>query len=102
MTASQLELPHVGALKLAPMVFIPELAGWLTAGREPDNDMLTAILRNDLAAVVALSPGATFDLPRATLRWLWNYAPPRSFGSPALFEQWRASFDKRETRRKDA
>jgi hypothetical protein len=87
---SQLEpLPHIGALKLAPMAFASELARWLSAGRSPDNDMLAAILRNDLAAVVALSPQTAFDLPRATLHWLWNFAPHESFGSARAFDAWQ-------------
>jgi hypothetical protein len=79
-------------LKFAPEVFAAELGEWINFREPPDDDVLAAILKNDLARVIALTAGPnTWMLVQATLRWLWNFAPPGSYGSAEAFKTWRDS-----------
>ena len=83
-------------LKAPPLHFAPEgvqadLDTWISSGVLPDdNDLLIAILRNDLAAVVGLSGSSASFWPkvRAVKIWLWNFAPPKSYGSVEKVEAW--------------
>lgn len=65
------------AIEHAPSVFRVELAGWVKFGRVPDNELLAAIIRNDLGRVIALSRENTWPLVRDTMRWLWAFHPER-------------------------
>ena len=59
----------------APSVFRAELAGWVKFVRVPDNELLAAIIRNDLGRVIALTNETSWPLVRDTMRWLWAFAP---------------------------
>src|SRR5262245_64677075 len=77
-------------LQLAPEAFQAELSGWLSFGILPDDELLVAILRNDLQGAIALTAGtASWRLVRATLIWLWNYAPANAWGSAERVHVWR-------------
>lgn len=75
-------------LRLAPNIFVAELAGWLEAGIPPESQLLGAILKNDLSHAIALTGPHTWPLVHATLVWLWNFAPTQSYGSKAAVERW--------------
>jgi hypothetical protein len=74
--------------QFAPDVFAIELTDWIQYGVAPDNELLHAILRNDLAGTIALTSHSSWHLVHATLVWLWNFAPPGSFGSRHLIHCW--------------
>lgn len=78
--------------RLAPEFFQIQLKEWIQRGTLPADDLLYAVLNNDLGAVVAYvaSDGSTFVQVRAILMWLWNTAPSDAFGSPAKVESWHA------------
>jgi hypothetical protein len=64
-------------LDLAPQFFRAELRAWVNSGRVPDNELLAAIIRNDLGRVIALSRENSWPLVRDTMRWLWAFHPER-------------------------
>lgn len=76
--------------RIAPEVFQDQLRDWIEHGIEPHDDLLHAILANDLGSVVshAAEEPSCFTLARATLMWLWNGAPARCYGSPGHIEAW--------------
>jgi hypothetical protein len=77
-------------LHFAPKGYQADLDAWIKFGALPDdNALLTAILYNDLAAVVGLSGSAAFwPKVHATQIWLWNFAPPKSYGSAEAVQKW--------------
>lgn len=87
------------SLHFAPEGFQADLSAWINFGALPDyNDLLIAILRNDLAAIVGLSGSAGFwPTVHATQVWLWNFAPPKSYGSVEAVEKWarRGGFERK-------
>jgi hypothetical protein len=79
-------------LHFAPEGFQADLNAWINRGALPDdNALLTAILYNDLGAIVGLSSGSASSWPkvRATQVWLWNFAPPKSYGSAEAVQKWQ-------------
>jgi hypothetical protein len=71
---------HRSSLKLAPEPFAADLCGWVEAGLLPDDELLIAILANDLHKTTVYA-GNSLTQVRATLHWLVNFAPPTCFGS---------------------
>lgn len=56
----------------------------------PCGGFLTAALSNDLlVAVNKMNPGTIEDL-RGIMQFLYNYAPPGSWGSPQKVSEWQA------------
>ena len=84
---SQLK-PRDSSAQFAPDLFAVELVDWIEHGSVPGNELLLAILRNDLAGTIALTSHSSWHLVHATLVWLWNFAPPGSFGSRHLVHCW--------------
>lgn len=85
---SQLKTPlRAPVLRLAPELFAAELSGWLHYGARPKDALLLAILENDLQRTFALGP-TSWPLIHATLVWLFNFAPPLSYGSAAAVAAW--------------
>jgi hypothetical protein len=94
---------RVGALKLAPEPFQAELAAWIEWAEPPDDELLLAVLKNDLHGVFAFVPSSgsgTPSLVRATLTWLVNFAPPGSYGSAQAVWAWSARGGLEATRRR--
>lgn len=76
--------------KFAPEAFATELIAWVRFGEAPDNDLLHAILRNDLQAVIGLTGNdQSWAAVRATMIWLWNFAPKECWGSEDAVRAWR-------------
>jgi hypothetical protein len=75
-------------LRFAPEVFQAELSGWLSFGERPDDELLWAILRNDLLHAFAYAPKHNYALVHATLAWLLNFAPPQAYGSAEAVGIW--------------
>jgi hypothetical protein len=99
---SQLKV-HGAPLRFAPEVFAAELSEWINLGEAPDNDLLAAILRNDLHGAIALTADyASWRLIRETLIWLVNFAPIECFGSVDNVRIWmdRGGAEGRPMRRK--
>lgn len=64
------------------------LVSYFDRRRRP-GDFLRAVLSNDLAqAVLQRTKDVDLDV---LVRWLWAYAPPGSWGSPATVDQWLAT-----------
>jgi hypothetical protein len=81
---------RVTGLQFAPEVYQAELAAWVNAGIMPDDELLQSILCNDLSAAVGTSStNAHWGLIRATVIWLWNFAPDKCWGSLAATYAWR-------------
>jgi hypothetical protein len=78
--------------RLVPDDFQRELRDWVERRIQPADDLLWAILNNDLGTVVsyAASEGGAFLEARAVLMWLWNTAPRGSYGSPDACRAWSA------------
>ena len=77
-------------LHFAPEGFQADLDAWISSGALPDDNLLIAILRNDLAAIVGLSKSAaTWPMVHDTQVWLWNFAPPQSYGSAEAVAKWQ-------------
>jgi hypothetical protein len=81
-------------IQFAPKEFASQLDDWIESGILPDRDqpnnrLLRAILCNDLSLVIALAT-ATQQWPLVidTMRWLWNFAPPQSYGSRRIVATW--------------
>ena len=75
-------------------MFAAQLEDWVESGILPDRDLpnnrlLRAILCNDLGLVIALSTSTQqWPLVIDTMRWLWNFAPPQSYGSRRIVSTW--------------
>lgn len=69
----------------APREFIDELAAWVEFGELPDNEILNAIIKNDLHAVIAFQ--GSWQLARETLRALPKIEP-KCFGSAEAVRAW--------------
>ena len=80
-------------VEFAPSEFAVELTDWIQYGSLPDNELLTAILRNELGHTVALTGSNAYSwrIVREALRWLWAFAPPACFGSRQAVDRWEAS-----------
>jgi len=79
---------HGPVLRFAPEVFQAELAAWLNFGEPPDDELLWAILRNDLIKAFAYAPRHNYALVHAMLAWLLNFGPQGSFGSADAVTRW--------------
>ena len=78
--------------RIAPDDFQRELSDWIEHRTRPGDDLLWAILQNDLGTVVAYaaSEGGAFLTARAILMWLWQNAPKGCYGSPDACLTWSA------------
>jgi hypothetical protein len=75
---------------VAPPTFIAELNRWLSSGVWPRDQLLQAILQNDLAHAVAIAgPANEWQLVHLAMVWLWNHAPVGSYGSPERCRAWQ-------------
>lgn len=84
---SQLKL-RGAPIQFAPNAFAIQLANWIESGIAPDNELLHAILSNDLGHTVALTGTTSWLLVHDTLVWLWKFAPPHCYGSKAHVMRW--------------
>lgn len=75
-------------IQFAPPVFAAQLEDWAESGLPPDSELLRAILDNDLGHTIAASGLPEWELIRQTQRWLWNHAPPQSYGSKYHVVRW--------------
>jgi hypothetical protein len=83
------QLKKVGVpIQFAPRVFAGQLDDWLESGIPPRNELLQAILENDLGHAIALTGSANWPLVHDTLIWLWNFAPPQCHGSQYHTKRW--------------
>lgn len=73
-------------IQFAPTVFAAPLEDWTESGIAPDDELLRAIIDNDLGHTVALKP--SWKLVRDTTVWLWNHAPPQCYGSRFHVARW--------------
>lgn len=91
---SQLKTPlREAAFRFAPELFQAGLAAWLISGEPPDDELLCAILKNDLGRAFAfLGHDGEWRLVHACLVWLYNFAPHGSYGSAQAFDDWRHAF----------
>lgn len=55
----------------------------------PTGGYLTAVLENDLARAIAKADEYSLAALRDTATWLWNNAPPESWGTREKVGQWR-------------
>lgn len=76
----------------APDVFRDQLQAWVERGVEPADNLLYAIISNDLGTVFAHAAEDTwvFSATRKTLRWLWEHAPSECYGSRGHVETWHS------------
>lgn len=70
----------------APQRFAAQLEDWTESGILPDDELLRAIIENDLAHTVALKP--SWKLVCDTQVWLWNWAPRQCHGSRYHTMRW--------------
>jgi len=73
-------------IQFAPKRYAAQLEDWTESGIAPDDELLRAIIDNDLGHTVALKP--SWKLVRETLFWLWNHAPPQCYGSKYHVVRW--------------
>jgi len=85
------EMLRNAVIRLAPEAFHTELNAWVNFGFMPEDDLLVAILENDLGGVLAHAARdrGMWNLVCATQNWLWMYAPARSYGSDLMVEHWK-------------
>jgi hypothetical protein len=70
----------------APQRFAAQLEDWTESGIAPDDELLRAIIDNDLGHTWALKP--SWKLVHETLVWLLNWAPKQSYGSRYHTTRW--------------
>jgi len=56
----------------------------------PPGHFLTAVLENDLREAVGRADDISIEILPDIIRWLYNYAPARSWGRPATVSVWLA------------
>ncbi|MCA1776083.1 MAG: hypothetical protein LC676_10870 [Loktanella sp.] len=70
-----------------PGHMLPGIARYLILGVRPGS-FLCAMLTNDLGATVLRADEANFGRIGLWVKWLHNFAPPRSFGGEAFMQRW--------------
>lgn len=76
-----------------------ELKRYLEEGIAP-GPFLTSLLCNDLMKVFILADKRNVEVLEAWVAWLYNYAPPESYGSEENFYDWISSRSKVRRRKK--
>ena len=81
-------------LNRAPMALLPEglrggLVRWIVKGI-PTGSFLAAVLRNDLRDACARIDTENRPFLPDVVKWLYNYAPAYTWGSPANVDAWPA------------
>ena len=71
------------------------LIDYFENGLEPGS-FLTALLMNDLKATCACADSENVRLIVDYVRWLYNYAPSVSWGSPEKVLHWLRQFNEKE------
>jgi hypothetical protein len=72
---------------LIPQHMIGGLRRYIEDGIEPGS-FLSAVLRNDLRRAVEQADATNIDRLPDYIRFLYNYAPTGSWGSPDEFDEW--------------
>ena len=81
----------VAGRHLIPLHMVRGVENYFLRGIPPGG-FLTALLCNDLMGAFAKGDDDNLAAMHGWARFLYNYAPSGSFGSPANFDAWLAKF----------
>ena len=96
MNISEEQIEEIKRKALEGIHMIPEhmhdgIISYLTQGR-PQGSFLTAVLSNDLIDAFVRADHINSANMFNWVKYLYNYAPPSSYGSPEKVKDWLARF----------